>query len=79
MCSKTLVRPGAIDSSPPSPDDPWYDLPAVPDMSHFYEQHKSVQPYLITKEGADTSVENLQSKEERAQLDGAPHPPSARY
>ena len=46
-------------------------LPAVPDMSHFYEQHKAVQPYLITAEGVDTSVENYQSKEDRSKLDGA--------
>jgi len=42
----------------------------VPDMSHFYDQHKSVQPYLITKPDADTSVENYQSKADRAKLDG---------
>jgi len=42
----------------------------VPDMSHFYEQHKSVMPFLVTKEGADTSVENYQSKEDRSKLDG---------
>merc|ERR1712205_281857 len=42
----------------------------VPDMSNFYEQHKSVQPYLITEEGVDTSVENYQSKADRAKLDG---------
>jgi len=42
----------------------------VPDMSNFYEQHKSVQPYLITAEGADTSVENYQTKADRAKLDG---------
>lgn len=45
-------------------------LPSVPDMTHFYEQHKSVKPYLITEEGVDTSVENYQSKEDRAKLDG---------
>jgi len=42
----------------------------VPDMNLFYEQHKSVQPWLNTKEGTDISVENYQSKEDRAQLDG---------
>merc|ERR1719230_1428714 len=42
----------------------------VPDMSNFYEQHKMVQPYLITAEGADTTVENYQTKENRAKLDG---------
>ena len=39
-------------------------------MSNFYEQHKQVQPYLQTKEGVDMSVENYQSKEDRAKLDG---------
>lgn len=39
-------------------------------MSNFYEQHKAVQPYLQTKEGVDMSVENYQSKEDRAKLDG---------
>jgi len=42
----------------------------VPDMSNFYEQHKAVQPYLQTKEGTDMSVENYQSKSDRAKLDG---------
>jgi succinate dehydrogenase (ubiquinone) iron-sulfur subunit len=42
----------------------------VPDMSNFYEQHKAVQPYLITEEGVDTTTENYQSKEDRAKLDG---------
>merc|ERR1712072_1578819 len=42
----------------------------VPDMSNFYEQHKSVQPFLQTKEGVDMTVENYQSKADRAKLDG---------
>ena len=42
----------------------------VPDMTHFYEQHKSVKPYLITEEGADMTKENYQSKEDRQKLDG---------
>ena len=50
----------------------------VPDMSNFYEQHKSVQPYLITAEGADTTVENYQTKENRAKLDGEPPAAAAR-
>ena len=41
-------------------------------MSNFYEQHKSVMPFLITKPEADMTVENYQSKEDRAKLDGAP-------
>jgi succinate dehydrogenase/fumarate reductase iron-sulfur protein len=43
----------------------------VPDMSNFYEQHKAVQPYLQT-DGKVTIAdgENLQTKAERAKLDG---------
>jgi hypothetical protein len=44
---------------------------AVPDMSNFYEQHKSVMPFLITEPDMDMTVENYQSKEDRAKLDGA--------
>ena len=42
----------------------------VPDMSNFYEQHKSVQPFLIADPEADMSKELYQSKEDRAKLDG---------
>ena len=42
----------------------------VPDMSNFYEQHKAVQPFLQTKPDADMTVENYQSKADRAKLDG---------
>jgi len=40
----------------------------VPDMSNFYEQHKSIQPYLINDN--KSSTENYQSKEDRKKLDG---------
>jgi len=44
----------------------------VPDMNNFYEQHKSIKPYLIPdlskKPNKDREI--LQSKEERKQLDG---------
>jgi len=43
----------------------------VPDLTHFYKQYKSIEPYLKkknpTKEG---ERENLQSIEERKKLDG---------
>lgn len=42
----------------------------VPDLSNFYEQHKSVKPFLIMDESQDMSVENLQTKEDRSKLDG---------
>ena len=44
----------------------------VPDMSHFYEQHKSVQPYLqvAPDKEAPGGREFLQSHEDRKKLDG---------
>jgi succinate dehydrogenase / fumarate reductase iron-sulfur subunit len=41
----------------------------VPDMTHFYAQYESVQPWLKT-ETPDPDRERLQSEDERAQLDG---------
>mmetsp|Transcript_3771 Transcript_3771/g.12031 ORF Transcript_3771/g.12031 Transcript_3771/m.12031 type:complete len:188 (+) Transcript_3771:2-565(+) len=43
---------------------------AVPDMSNFYEQHKSVQPYLINDSSVGMEKEHYQSKEDRSKLDG---------
>ncbi len=42
----------------------------VPDMTHFYAQYASIQPWLQTKTPAPPDRERLQSKEERARLDG---------
>jgi len=43
----------------------------VPDLSHFYAQYKTVEPWLKQKtELADPSKENLQTKEDRNKLDG---------
>ena len=42
----------------------------VPDMTHFYAQYASVEPWLKTKTPVSQSAERLQSKEEREQLDG---------
>lgn len=43
----------------------------VPDMFTFYNQHKSVEPWLhLTPEQEKQSTEILQSKEQRAELDG---------
>ena len=41
----------------------------VPDLTHFYAQYESVQPWLKTHTPAP-SRERLQSKEERERLDG---------
>jgi len=43
----------------------------VPDLNNFYEQHKSIKPYLIPDNSKKSkNKEILQSKEERKQLDG---------
>ena len=41
----------------------------VPDLSHFYAQYESIEPWLKTDTPAPTR-ERLQSKEDRAELDG---------
>jgi len=43
----------------------------VPDMSTFYEQYASIQPWLRRKQKSDiTKVENLQTIDDRKKLDG---------
>lgn len=42
----------------------------VPDLSNFYNTHKAVEPWLHRKQPRDRSREILQSKQERAKLDG---------
>ncbi|GIX66122.1 iron-sulfur subunit of succinate dehydrogenase [Babesia caballi] len=42
----------------------------VPDMTNFYEQYKTVQPWLKRKTPKVGDAEFLQSKEDRAKLDG---------
>jgi len=44
----------------------------VPDMTHFYEQHKYIRPWLelSEKDAANRNSETLQSKEDRRRLDG---------
>ena len=43
----------------------------VPDMSNFYEQYRSIEPWLKTKnEKQEGQKEWLQTKENRAKLDG---------
>jgi succinate dehydrogenase/fumarate reductase iron-sulfur protein len=43
----------------------------VPDLSHFYEQHKSVKPWLeLTDKDKNNPRETLQSKDDRRRLDG---------
>ncbi|MFN7183830.1 MAG: 2Fe-2S iron-sulfur cluster-binding protein, partial [Thermomonas haemolytica] len=42
----------------------------VPDLTHFYAQHASIRPWLRTQTPAPPDRERLQSKEDRAKLDG---------
>lgn len=42
----------------------------VPDLTHFYKQYKSIQPYLQRDTPPEDGRENLQSIEDRAKLDG---------
>lgn len=42
----------------------------VPDLSHFYEQHASVEPWLKNDDTPPKDEERLQSPEDREKLDG---------
>lgn len=42
----------------------------VPDLSHFYEQYSSIEPYLKRKDSTVPLKENLQSIDDRKKLDG---------
>ncbi|NOT83515.1 MAG: succinate dehydrogenase iron-sulfur subunit [Methylococcaceae bacterium] len=42
----------------------------VADMTHFYEQYASIKPWLESKTPAPETTERLQSKDDRAKLDG---------
>jgi succinate dehydrogenase / fumarate reductase iron-sulfur subunit len=42
----------------------------VPDMTNFYAQYASIKPWIQTQSPPPPDRERLQSKEERAELDG---------
>ena len=42
----------------------------VPDMTHFYAQYASIKPWMQTQSPPPPDRERLQSREERAKLDG---------
>jgi succinate dehydrogenase / fumarate reductase iron-sulfur subunit len=42
----------------------------VPDLTHFYNQYASIKPWLQTETPPPADRERLQSKEDRAKLDG---------
>ncbi len=43
----------------------------VPDLTNFYAQYASIEPWLKTKSPAPPDSERLQSHDERAELDGS--------
>lgn len=42
----------------------------VPDLTHFFAQYASIQPWMKTQSATPPDRERLQSKEDRARLDG---------
>jgi succinate dehydrogenase (ubiquinone) iron-sulfur subunit len=67
-----LVSPLTIPACPPSSPPPpsvYVIKDLVPDMTQFYKQYKSIQPYLQAPIPAD-GREHLQSKSDRLKLDG---------
>jgi succinate dehydrogenase (ubiquinone) iron-sulfur subunit len=45
----------------------------VPDLTHIYDQYRSIEPWLKNADGSPKAVlekENLQSKDDRKKLDG---------
>lgn len=42
----------------------------VADMSHFFQQYASIQPWLTNQTSVPTDAERLQTPEQRAKLDG---------
>ncbi|KAB7627548.1 succinate dehydrogenase iron-sulfur subunit [Alkalilimnicola sp. S0819] len=42
----------------------------VPDLTHFYAQYASIKPWMRTQSATPPDRERLQSKEDRAKLDG---------
>lgn len=42
----------------------------VPDMTNFYAQYKSIEPWLKKKDETDKGAQFYQSEEDRAKLDG---------
>lgn len=76
--SNTLACLKSIESSIDGNSIKIYPLPhmpvikdLVPDMTHFFEQHKSIEPFLKLSPNDEASkTEVLQSKDDRKKLDG---------
>ncbi len=74
--TNTLACTKAIEDCP-SGDVKIYPLPhmpvvkdLVPDLTHFYAQYASIKPWLRTETPPPPDRERLQSKDDRAKLDG---------
>lgn len=75
--TNTLACLSYIDQENPNKASKIYPLPhmyvvkdLVPDMANFYEQYRSIQPWLQADGKKDADTEHLQSIEDRAKLDG---------
>jgi len=73
----TLACTRAIDECGGNGAVPVYPLPhmevikdLVPDLTHFYAQYASIQPWIRTQSPPPPDRERLQSKDDRARLDG---------
>lgn len=74
--TNTLACTRAIDECKKA-EVPIYPLPhmpvvkdLVPDLTHFYAQYASIRPWIRTQSSPPPDRERLQSKEDRAKLDG---------
>jgi succinate dehydrogenase / fumarate reductase iron-sulfur subunit len=68
-CTKAIEDVGGTVNIYPLPHMPVVkDL--VPDLTHFYAQYASIKPWIRTQSAPPPDKERLQSKEDRAKLDG---------
>jgi len=68
-CTKALDDCRAVVRIYPLPHLPVVkDL--VPDLTHFYAQYASIEPWIVTQTPPPADRERLQSRQERARLDG---------
>ena len=70
-CTRAIEDCGKGDGEVPIYPLPHMDVvkDLVPDLTHFYAQYASIRPWLRTQTATPTR-ERLQSKEDRAKLDG---------
>ena len=65
---KSVVRKGRLKITPLPHQEVVKDL--VPDLTHFYAQYESIQPWMKSDTPPAEGRERLQSKEDREALDG---------